>query len=600
MKKKAVLIILFVVLLLTSINVSAAKGGKYTFEEGNLKLTVPSNYVIFTRDTTSKDADIKKFEIDIEQLQKLYEEKNIYANLITDKNSEILVVIYEDSSSRDIPNLTEYLKKYPDEFDKIKSGSVIKDFEKAGFEVSSMTLYKNSSYYYLHFEGYNSISKNYAEMYITTINGRFVGFSTIPLTDTKITSAQKTALKNFVDKDVSFYDVQPLPVSAKPGESIWPRVLARGCLAAIIGIAGGIIAFIKRKANSVHIPKETAIEKLEAIDQDISQNLDNNYKTIIKEALALDINFQITNIEHSNFTLGNKEKMYDEWILLNNEGMSKDDVKKGYFLLNYFIETEAEKSAKIAEKLLEVNKLNHYSDNREKRDIIKLANSYNDFNPLTFIEEYSFNKKNIKNEFIDWQKTLDSQLTGEVLKESFKYLDYFTEAEEMETAESIANRIIKLCAEPKELYNKAISLYSYEPLKEEGYKSLSKATDDFLIWQDLKDTDLSIKDIQIGYLLLYYFYKEGYLSLSKKTSVKLIRIMESRSDIVVKENIATDNNIVSNSTLAFATEPQADSAEITETADDIKGDKGHIFCRKCGSMLLGDSVFCNKCGTKIL
>lgn len=604
MKKKVVLVILFIVLLLTSVNVYAAKGGKYTFEEGNLKLTVPSNYVIFTRDTTSKDADIKKYGIDLTELKEQFESGNVYADMITDKKSEIIVMIYEDSSSRDIPNLTEYLKKYPDEFDKMNSSDIIKDFKKSGIEISSMTLYKNSSYYYIHFEGYNSIDKNYAEMYITTINGKFVGFSTIPLADTKITSAQKTALKNFVDKNVSFYDVQPLPESAKPGESIWSRVLARVCLAAIIGIAGIIIAFIKRKANSVHIPKETAIEKLESKDINMPQDSANSYKQTIEEALALDINFQTTNIEYSQFTIGSKEKMYDNWINSSSEAMSKIDVKEGYFLLNYFIDNDIEKSAKIAEKLLEVNKLNHYSDNREKRDIIKLANSYNDFNALTFLEEYSFNKKNIKNEFIDWQKTLDSQLTGELLKESFKYLDYFTEAEDLETAESIANRIIKLCAEPKELFNKAISLYSYEPMKEERYTSLSKAVDDFLLWQDQKDKDLSINDIQIGYLLLYYFQKEGYLSLSKKTSQKLIEIMESRSDIVVKENLAYDNNIVSDSTLALAAEPQTDGTEIIKAADNIdKEDKVaehiHIFCSKCGSMLLADSIFCNKCGTKI-
>gem|GEM_PF-6310531 len=378
--------------------------------------------------------------------------------------------------------------------------------------------------------------------------------------------------------------------------------MAQSVRAAIFSIIGSIIAFIKRKANSVHIPKETAIEKLESKDISMSSDSNNNYKMKIEEALALDINFQITNIEYSQFTIGNKEKMYDNWINSSSEGMSKIDVKEGYFLLNYFIDSDIEKSSKIAEKLSEVNKLNHYSDNREKRDIIKLANSYNDFSPLTFIEEYSFNKKNIRNEFIDWQKTLDSQLTGEVLKESFKYLDYFTEAEELETAESIANRIIKLCAEPKELYNKAISLYSYEPMKEERYTSLSKAVDDFLLWQDLKDKDLSIKDIQIGYLLLYYFQKEGYLSLSKKTSQKLIEIMESRSDIAVKQNIASDNNIVSDSTLALATEPQTDGAEIIKAADNTdKEDKlADVFCRKCGSKLLGDSVFCNKCGTKLI
>ncbi len=308
MKKKYVFAILFVILLLTSVNVSAAKGGKYTIEEGNLKITVPSNYIVITRDTTSKDADIKKYGIDLDQMKEQFESSNIYADIITDKKSEILVMIYEDSSSRDIPNLTEYLKKYPDEFDKMKSGSNIADLTDAGFKISSLTLYKNSSYYYLHFEGYNSNNKNYVEMYATTINGKYVAFSTIPLTNTKVTSAQKTALKNFVDKDVSFYDVQPLPASAKPSESMWERILVKMCVVAFFGIIGSIIAFIKRKANSVHIPKETASEKLQGKNHDISQNSVSNYKMIIEEALALDINFETTNIEYSRFSPVTKKK----------------------------------------------------------------------------------------------------------------------------------------------------------------------------------------------------------------------------------------------------------------------------------------------------
>lgn len=293
MKKKIVLVILFVVLLSTSMNVSAAKGGKYTIEEGNLKISVPSNYIVFTRDTTSKDADIKKYGIDLAELKALFISGNIYADMMTDKKSEILVMIYDDSSSKKIPNLTEYLKKYPDEFSKMNSSGVIDDLKESGLEVSSLTLYKNSKCYYLHFEGYNSKNKNYVDMYATTINGKYVAFSTIPLSDTKVTSAQKTALKNFVDKNVSFYDVQPLPASANPS-SASPVV---GIIIAVVAMGAIVVLIIiltkksKKKnniaanditTNNSTISEELAIQNtrndnyITENDKDIINNEDNS------------------------------------------------------------------------------------------------------------------------------------------------------------------------------------------------------------------------------------------------------------------------------------------------------------------------------------
>ncbi|GEM_PF-2712345 len=289
MKKKFVLVILFVVLLLTSINVSAAKGGTYTIEEGNLKISVPSNYIVFTRDTTSKDADIKKYGIDIAELKELFISGNIYADMMTDKKSEILVLIYEDSYSRKIPNLTEYLKKYPDEFSKMNSSGVIDDLKKSGLEVSSLTLYKNSKYYYLHFEGYNSKNKNYVDMYATTINGKYVAFSTIPLTNTKVTSAQKTALKNFVDKNVSFYDVQPLPPFTNPSSAS-----AIGIIIAVvaIGVIVVLIIFLTKKSK----------KKNSAIDNNINTSSNTNSNE-----------FAIQNTSNGNYIIANDKD------IINNE-----------------------------------------------------------------------------------------------------------------------------------------------------------------------------------------------------------------------------------------------------------------------------------------
>lgn len=594
MKKKFVLVVLFIVLFLNSINVTAEKGGNYTFEEGNLKMTIPSNYVVFTRDTTSIDAYIKKYGINLKELKDQFINNNIYADILTDKDTEILIMIAEDKSSKDIPNLTDYFKKYPYEYNNMQAYGFIDELSKLGYVINTYKLYTNSNYYFIQFTGYSRLKKAFIEMYATIINGKYVVFCVVPLANEKIDNLQRYAVQSFIDNNVSFYDIQPLPESVKPAEKInivYKQILFYVFIFIIIFIIKVIIGFKKIKKETV-IQREKKFKILQnaidyyndisknnnALTEEESQNLFNIYKKwiyetqfntndetaekgyllmsyfknnnkleyaviiakklieinrrrsgkwIIEEALALSINFGTNDNEDSQFSLSDLEKKQTLWMSLKSEGMSVKDIKLGYYLMNNLKFLESEKSEAIAKKLIEVDKLNHYPGKKEKYDIIKKAFAYNEFSPLSAGELEIF-QKHISSEFLDWGREKDDCIIGDKLKKGFLLLDYFSQRDELIIAEKISYRLIKLCSEPHEIYKKAVTLYEYPQIIEEEFKSLNKALDQLIEWKSINNDEIKISDIQKGYSLLFYFYKEGYINYTKKIAERLIMISETK------------------------------------------------------------------------
>lgn len=314
--------------------------------------------------------------------------------------------------------------------------------------------------------------------------------------------------------------------------------------------------------------------------------------TVVDDALALPINMQASEREKEKFAFGNLDKKYDYWMNMSEKGVSKKDVQLGYFLLNYFKKSVPSRAEAIARKMLEVNRLNHYLMPAEQIELINKARRYNMFSKLSQYAETKILDKNIKSELAGWERLDDSQVIEDELKKGFLLLNYYSDEDELDIAQRIAGRLISICEKPQELFEKAISLYQYPPISEDEKKQLRSKNSylDMLIkWNAIEDKDLSVDEIKKGYLMLYYFQKEGQLNISMKIARRLIMILSTLME--------TEQSI--SPALSPMTEKNEQKTESSLSQTSTSPTNEVKFCRKCGTRLPDGSQFCNKCGTEV-
>ncbi len=316
--------------------------------------------------------------------------------------------------------------------------------------------------------------------------------------------------------------------------------------------------------------------------------------SVIDDALALPINMQASEGAKEKFASGNLDRKYDYWMDINIKDMSKNDVQLGYFLLNYFKNSMPNRSEAIAQKMLEVNRANHYLTPKEQIELINKARRYNTFNKLSEYAEAKILDKNIKHELASWERIDDSQIIEEELKKGYVLMNYYSDEDELDTAQRIAERLIAICTGPQALFDKAISLYKYPAVLDDEKKKLrtkNSYLDALINWNTIDDRALSIEDIQLGYLLLYYFQKEGQLNLVRKIAQRLIDISKSKFTPEV-QNQSTSAGML------HEQEEQKDNVFVSEMTE--KSSNNTKFCRQCGAKLPVGSQFCNKCGKKVI
>jgi ribosomal protein L40E len=252
------------------------------------------------------------------------------------------------------------------------------------------------------------------------------------------------------------------------------------------------------------------------------------------------------------------------------------------------------RSEAIAQKMLEVNRANHYLTPKEQIELINKARRYNTFNKLSEYAEAKILDKNIKHELASWERIDDSQIIEEELKKGYVLMNYYSDEDELDTAQRIAERLIAICTGPQALFDKAISLYKYPAVLDDEKKKLrtkNSYLDALINWNTIDDRALSIEDIQLGYLLLYYFQKEGQLNLVRKIAQRLIDISKSKFTPEV-QNQSTSAGML------HEQEEQKDNVFVSEMTE--KSSNNTKFCRQCGAKLPVGSQFCNKCGKKVI
>ncbi len=264
MKTKSKLLrIIIGLLLLFSIqkNAFAVVDKSYNIKKIDIKLTIPSNLIVFTQDTSPDDTSFSNFGLDGYSLIESFKNSNIYLNAISnDDFYEIVVTMLEYDGSKKISDFRRYnayeLRSFAKDMD-----SLAADYKNITF--LNYELYEHSQAKFIVFnikqpDGYCGTA--YGKQYFTIIGGRAINI-TLHSYNEAISTTQNNLIEEVVDS-IEFGASYKKTVNTS--SSLFSRVLYK----VLVGTASGCIitavitlyCFIKKSAKKASAKKQSQIQ----------------------------------------------------------------------------------------------------------------------------------------------------------------------------------------------------------------------------------------------------------------------------------------------------------------------------------------------------
>ena len=183
----------------SQVSVSAASA-TYNLSLLGLKVTVPSGYLVITRDTPASDSVFDELGITRSEIISLFKERNIYLNAISDEYDEEIVVTMSENS---IKNFT----LFSDAQLKEMMSDWIDQFEALGIKVSKYEIYHHSQAKFLKIYYTDTTKSVHAVQYYTIYDSKAMNFTMRSYTGS-LSSRQEKAIKKMVDSIK--YNTDPL------------------------------------------------------------------------------------------------------------------------------------------------------------------------------------------------------------------------------------------------------------------------------------------------------------------------------------------------------------------------------------------------------
>lgn len=159
-------LILFILPNIVAFSVS----NTYALEELGLKVTIPSEYSVITKDTSSNNPIFNKLGTTKTKLISQFESNDIYLNAISDKHNEEIVITMKK-------NIIDNFSSVGDTMLESIASSLVEQFADVGAEVTNYEFYQHSQakfikiYYNRKAEGVNSIQ------FYTVYDGKAINFT---------------------------------------------------------------------------------------------------------------------------------------------------------------------------------------------------------------------------------------------------------------------------------------------------------------------------------------------------------------------------------------------------------------------------------------
>ncbi|MCK5129865.1 MAG: hypothetical protein KAQ68_08440 [Clostridiales bacterium] len=223
--RRMIIICIVFILLLSYLSIAFAEDRIYAVDDLSMHMTIPSEFVVFTRVIDEGDPNLSVIDIDKESLLASFSESHIYLKAWHDELPvQVTVTMIENDDMLRIFDFNTYSQSMLDTFAQDTPASVSR--EKEGDNIQDIMY--NQYFIYSHtqavFIAYDTIlenndTENYFRQYITIINGQGINI-TMRSTDAEITSESIQALERMIDS-IIFEKVQIKPTmettTATPG-----------------------------------------------------------------------------------------------------------------------------------------------------------------------------------------------------------------------------------------------------------------------------------------------------------------------------------------------------------------------------------------------
>ena len=192
--KKISMVLIIVLLFGLMISASADNYTEHYIAECGMHIEIPSELIVLTRNMTADDPAVIQYGIDVNALQTLFNDNDIYFDAIDENaTSEIVVSVMEADSSIDYSKTSNIVLNNIAE-------SVLSDLEEEGLHIENHSVYKQKETKFIMIDGKvdPSEDEHYVREYYTSVNGIGINIAqhsyTGPLSD-----YQKAVITHVVD-----------------------------------------------------------------------------------------------------------------------------------------------------------------------------------------------------------------------------------------------------------------------------------------------------------------------------------------------------------------------------------------------------------------
>ena len=274
MKKRLLIGFLSFMMMFGITTQAFAEEGTYEIKEAKMTLDIPEEFMVFERVVDEFDPNLELINSSKEDLEKVFENGNIYLNAVmVPSDNEIVVTLTEYAGSQDIFNFKYFKDK---EMDTLGS-KLISDAQSNsnGVEYTGYETYKNdqASFIVLDLIQNSSEGQVYGKQYYTIVNGQAI-YITLHSYVGEISADTSEMFKGIIDS-VKFEEILEKPSEGFMEKLTGMITLKTLVIGGVVVVLGGIILIVIGLRRRNDDDEEACDEYDEEYDEEQDEECDH-------------------------------------------------------------------------------------------------------------------------------------------------------------------------------------------------------------------------------------------------------------------------------------------------------------------------------------